>query len=194
MYTLDVANFNKNHEKFGIKYIEGEELENIPEIVRHRMNLANGFDDPDITWSFNFERSPSEAKYEADGWVRFIIGDLENNRNILSTYIPQLMRGNIRAIYNFIVGRYRGIRAGNTNVSLRKLEVDEDLESIEGHEAYLAAVRELPHSTPVYARLLGAPPTEGWEENDDVFGPRPDGSELLLYMRLPSSNRSKKDK
>ena len=158
------------------------------------MNLANGFDDPDITWSFDFERSPSEAKYEAEGWVRFLIGDLENNRNILSTYIPQLMRGNIRAIYNFIVGRYRGLRAGNTNVSLRKLEVDEDLESIEGHEAYLAAVQELPHSTPVYARLLGAPPTAGWEENDDVFGPRPDGSELLLYMRLPSSNRSKKDK
>ena len=76
---------------------------------------------------------------------------------------------------------------------MRKLEVDDILDSIDGHEAYLEAVRELPHTTKVYARLLGAPPTQGWVGNEEVFGPCPDGSELLLYMHLPSSNRSKKD-
>ena len=157
------------------------------------MNLANGYDDPDITWSFDFERCPSEAKYKSQGWVRFLIGELEQYRNILSTFIPQLTPGNIKAILQFIAGRYRGVRGSNTLTALRKLEVDEDLESLGDHEAYLDAVRELPQSTPVYARLLGAPPTGGWVDNEDVFGPCPDGSELLLYMRLPSSNRSKKD-
>ena len=190
---MNVANFNKTHPKYNIKYIQGEELENIPKIVLHRMNLANGFDDPDITWSFNFEKCPTEAKYKKEGWIRFVLGELEKYRDFFSTIIPQLTPGNIRAILHFIVGIYRGFRAANTLTSLRKLEVDEDLESLEDHEAYLDAVRELPHETPVYARLLGAPPTAGWEEHDDVFGPVPDGSELLLYMRLPSSNRSKKD-
>ena len=157
------------------------------------MNKANGFDDDEITWPVEFQRCPSEAKYLAQGWVSFPIGELENNRNILSTYIPQLMRDNISAIYQFVAGRYRIIRGANTIVSMTKLEVDKDLESIDGHEAYLDAVRELPKSTKVYAKLLGAPPTKGWVDNEEVFGPCPDGSELLLYMTLPSSNRSKKD-
>jgi hypothetical protein len=193
LYTLDVVNFNNKHEKFNVKYIDGEELAQIPEIVLHRMNLANGFDEPSITWSFDFESCPSEAKYKKQGWIRFLIGELEQYRNILSTFIPQLTPGNIKAILQFIAGRYRGVRGSNTITALRKLEVDEDLESLADHEAYLGAVRELPQSTPVYARLLGAPPTGGWVDNEDVFGPCPDGSELLLYMRLPSSNRSKKD-
>lgn len=157
------------------------------------MNLANGFDEPSIKWSFDFESCPSEAKYKKNGWVRFLIGELEQYRNILATFIPQLTPGNIKAILHFIAGKYRGIRGCNTITALRKLEVDEDLESLADHEAYLDAVRELPQSTPIYARLLGEPPTEGWVDNEDVFGPCPDGSELLLYMRLPSSNRSKKD-
>ena len=190
---MDVANFNDNHKKFGHKYIERDELDDIPNIIRHRMNKANGFDDDEIIWPFNFQRCPSEAKYLAEGWVSFAIGELENNRSIFSTLLPQLERDNISAIYHFVVGNYRIFRGANSIESMRKLEVDEHLDSIDGHEAYLDAVRELPQDTKVYARLLGAPPTEGWVGNEEVFGPCPDGSELLLYMKMPSSNRSKKD-
>ena len=59
--------------------------------------------------------------------------------------------------------------------------------------AYLNALRQLPETTRVYARILDAP-SEGWEENQDVFGPFPADGALLLYTRLPSSNHSVKDK
>ena len=157
------------------------------------MNKANGFDDDEIIWPFNFQSCPSEAKYLAEGWVSFPIGELENNRSIFSTLLPQLERDNISALYHFVLGNYRIFRGANNIESMRKLEVDENLDSIDGHEAYLDLVRELPQTTKVYARLLGAPPTEGWVGNEEVFGPCPDGSELLLYMKMPSSNRSKKD-
>ena len=53
------------------------------------------------------------------------------------------------------------------------------------------AVEGLPLTTTIYGRILDAP-SEGWDEKE--FGPFPTGGVLLLYMKIPSSNHSKKDK
>ena len=58
---------------------------------------------------------------------------------------------------------------------------------------YVAQLKEMPKTTNVFVKILDTAP-KGWNENQDVFGPFPKDGVLLLYMKLPSSNHSVKDK
>ena len=104
LYSLTVANYNDTHKKFGIKFVEGDEKALIPPRVLHRINFANVFDAEEVkfdglTSSPCWTTSPTSAKYEKHGWIKFLLKDLENFRNALRISIPQLAKG------NFVLGK-----------------------------------------------------------------------------------------
>ena len=104
LYSLTVANYNDTHKKFGIKFVEGDEKALIPPRVLHRINLANVFDAEEVKFDGLTSRCPTSAKYEKHGWIKFLLKDLENFRNALRIAIPQLAKGNIQALFNFVLG------------------------------------------------------------------------------------------
>ena len=66
-------------------------------------------------------------------------------------------------------------------------ELLEELEFFENYAEFIRAVAEVPKDLKIHARVLHHP-RQGWDES--VFGQFPPEGCLILYTRLPPSQRS----
>ena len=61
------------------------------------------------------------------------------------------------------------------------------LDEFKSHDEFLFALQQRPENLKVFARMLDKP-KRGWDP--EIFGPFPRDGVLLLYTKLPSSQRS----
>lgn len=193
IFACIVANYNETHRKFGLTFCTDEQKDEFLVNVMNRINMLNPLSISEVHWtSHNKTRTPSERT-----WNVFALGDLHLHRNdhpIAIPYQPEFDIANglsgKEAVEDGICGNFRLRMALALILVARKMELQERLPDFANHDEYLQACKEKPRALPVYTRMVLEQP-QGWDE--DRFGEFPHDGILLVFIKLPSSNKSMKN-
>ena len=149
IFLSSVATYNSSHQKFGVQFVTPDEQKIFVDLIAHRMNMLNPFDNPDIEYDFplEFPRTGGNTHFES---VK--LGDLTEEKRIEWTLENQVPEGDTFPFLQMCLGKYRNDRGQDTLLHARQHELlqpnhADDFSSPEKHDDWAAKFFSVSNNT-----------------------------------------------
>ena len=187
IFLSSVATYNSSHQKFGVQFVTPDEQKIFVDLIAHRMNMLNPFDNPDIEYDFplEFPRTGGNTHFES---VK--LGDLTEEKRIEWNLEDQVPEGDTFPFLQMCLGKYRNDRGQDTLLHARQHELlqPNHADDFNSPEELFAAMKEMPEDLEIFRAFQKTRPTNWDEGKYGAWCPRGAASRFFEISATPETS------